>query len=116
MVSQPTMRWLFGSRTCLLGLTAALFLFVACGQNEGGRCQVNSDCASGLTCNNGLSGNGQCVSSSTVVANNDAALKSDLANDETAPATSDVGTEAAVMSTPGAEPVDADSLDTGSVD
>jgi hypothetical protein len=70
-----------------------------------------------------MTGNGLCVSSSTVVANTDA--RSDLADDEKAAATSDVGTEAAVMSTLDAEPVDAgsldvpvdaDSLDTGSVD
>jgi hypothetical protein len=69
------MRCILGLRTCLLGLTAILLLFAACGQNEGGRCQINSDCASGLTChdNTGSLGNGQCVSSSTVVTNNDAA-------------------------------------------
>ena len=123
MVSQPTMRFIFAPRTCLAGLTAILLLFAACGQNEGGRCQIDSDCGSGLRCNQGMTGNGLCVSSSTVVANTDA--RSDLADDEKAAATSDVGTEAAVMSTLDAEPVDAgsldvpvdaDSLDTGSVD
>jgi hypothetical protein len=72
MVSQPTMRCILGLRTCLLGLTAAFFLFAACGQSEGGRCQINSDCASGLICTNGSSGNGTCGPSITVVSNNDA--------------------------------------------
>jgi hypothetical protein len=47
MVSQPTMRRILRTGTCLLGLSAIL---AACGQNEGGRCQVTSDCGSGLVC------------------------------------------------------------------
>jgi len=65
MVSQPTMRCILGLRTCLLGLTAILLLFPACGQNEGGRCQIDSDCASGLKCRD-TSGNGVCENPASV--------------------------------------------------
>ena len=67
MVSQLPMRRILGLPTCLLGLTAALLLFAACGQNEGGRCQVASDCASGLECRDGQTGNGRCVPQGAVV-------------------------------------------------
>ena len=117
MVSQPTMRFILAPRTCLLGLMAALFLFVACGQNEGGRCQVNSDCASGLKCNS-TTGNGQCVSQSTVPANNDAALAKDEAEDQPAVSGSELGIDTVVTQESDAETIDAEalSLDAGAVD
>ena len=87
------MRWTLGSRTCLLGLTA--FLFTACGQNEGGRCQTNSDCGSGLECRNGLTGNGTCQYPGTATSS-DAALTSDLGEDIPAASGSEVGAEAGV--------------------
>jgi hypothetical protein len=62
MVSQLTMPRICGLFACL----TALFLFVpACGQNEGGRCQINSDCGSGLVCKDSDKGNGTCQPSST---------------------------------------------------
>jgi hypothetical protein len=110
MVSQPTMRRIPGITFCLLGLTAALVLFAACGQNEGGRCQIDSDCGSGLSCIDGATGNGTCkypIAQGTA----DAALKSDSAVDVPVQVTSEAGTEA----TPAPE-LDADILDAGAVD
>jgi hypothetical protein len=109
MVSQPTMRCILGLRTCLLGLAAVLFLFAACGQNEGGRCQINSDCASGLTCSD-TGGNGVCQNPNAVVVV-DAAPKRDLVDDVTLPLSSDVGAEDLA-----APEMDAESVDTGAVD
>jgi hypothetical protein len=103
MVSQPPMQRILGLPTYLLGLTAALLLFAACGQNEGGRCQVNSDCASGLKCNS-TTGNGICVSQNTVPSNNDAAPDLSVMSGP------EVGIDTEVTST-----IDADTLDTGAV-
>jgi hypothetical protein len=74
------MRRILGTTFCLLGLTAVVLLSVACGQNEGGRCQVNSDCASGLICNQGSTGNGTCGPQIVVVAptNDASSAKDDL--------------------------------------
>ena len=93
MVSKPTMRWTLGSRTCLIGLTA--FFFTACGQNEGGRCQINSDCGSGLECRNGLTGNGTCQYPATATTG-DAALTGDIGADMPLASGSEVGAEAVV--------------------
>jgi hypothetical protein len=111
MVSQPTMRFIFAPRTCLAGLTAILLLFAACGQNEGGRCQINSDCASGLTCRSDTSGNGVCSNPNAAAVVVDAAFQSDLPKDETLPFNSDVGAEALP-----APEMDAESVDTGAID
>jgi hypothetical protein len=62
MVSQLTMPRILGFFACL----TAIFLFVpACGQNEGGRCQIDSDCGSGLVCRENTNGNGRCRSTAT---------------------------------------------------
>ena len=121
MVSQPTMQRILGLPTRLFGLTAALLLFTACGQNEGGRCQVNSDCASGLICSD-TSGNGTCRNPS-LVGTNDAALKSDVAQDDVASPTEDapspsseVGAEAMAMPGLDAESVDAGTADSAGLD
>ena len=116
MVSQRTMRCILGLRSCLLGLTAVFLVFAACGQNEGGRCQINSDCGSGLTCQNGSSGNGQCVSSSTVVTNNDAASDMSVAaGPEVGIDAESLDSEAATFdANPGT--VDSDSLDSTALD
>ena len=106
------MQRILGLPTCLLGLTAALLLFAACGQNEGGRCQVASDCGSGLTCVDGTSGNGQCKYPST--GTNDAA--SDQAEDTTGSLTSEAGAEAVMTSQIDAESVDAGVVDSDSLD
>jgi hypothetical protein len=60
MVSQRSMHQTFVPSSWLLWLVVVAGLGAGCGQNEGGRCQVNSDCASGLVCLNGSSGNGEC--------------------------------------------------------
>jgi hypothetical protein len=121
MVSQPSMRRTPGTTFCLLGLTASLVLFAACGQNEGGRCQIASDCASGLQCNNGATGNGTCGPQNVVVTQNDAALKdaalkNDVAEDVAVPLTSEVGSEAGVTPEVDGEGIDAGSVDSDSLD
>lgn len=108
MVSQPTMQRIFG----FLGLTAVLLSSVACGQNEGGRCQVTSDCASGLICNeDGTTGNGKCKYPNSVAPTSDAALAKDLAEDLPVVSGPEVGIDA--VATP---EIDAETIDTGSVD
>jgi len=116
MVSQPTMQRIFGLPFCLLGLLAALVSFAGCGQNEGGRCQVDSDCGSGLTCKDGPSGNGTCRNPSSVT--NDAALTSDLADDVPLSPGPEVGVDAVVSPESDAETLDiaAVTLDAGAVD
>jgi hypothetical protein len=75
MVSQLTMPRIFGLFACL----TALFLFVpACGQNEGGRCQVNSDCGSGLYCSGNNLGDGICTSNASRDVISDASTNSDV--------------------------------------
>jgi hypothetical protein len=45
-------------------LAGSLVLFAGCSQGEGDRCQINSDCASGLFCApTGSPGNGICQNS-----------------------------------------------------
>ena len=101
-------------RTCLVGLVASFFLFAACGQNEGGRCQVDSDCGSGLTCKDGTSGNGTCRHPGSVTT--DAALTSDLADDVALPLASEAGVEALVTRAIDAESLDTAAVDSGSLD
>ena len=110
MVSQPTMQRIPGITFRLLGLTAVLLVFAACGQNEGGRCQIDSDCASGLTCSDGQTGNGTCKNP-IVQGTADAALRSDLALDVPVQVTSEAGTEAVPV-----PELDADALEIGAVD
>jgi hypothetical protein len=102
--------------TTLLG--AALLL--GCGQNEGGRCQIDSDCASGLTCQDYSSGNGRCRSNSFVP---DAAPAADAGADVTPVTPADAGDvftplpdtapDTAAADTEAVVPVDADSVDSG---
>jgi hypothetical protein len=70
------MRRTFGSSVCLCASAIALLLASGCGQGEGERCQVTSDCADGLVCDQGESGNGLCKPS-YAVATTDAAQKLD---------------------------------------
>jgi hypothetical protein len=72
MLSQPSMQ-----RICrAIPSLALLFLLTqGCGQNEGGRCQVSSDCASGLECRE-ASGNGTCQPKGSTSAVRDAAPSS----------------------------------------
>lgn len=56
----------------LLGLAAVAMSAFGCSQGQGDRCQVNSDCSSGLECKDVVNGNGTCQSS-TSSASQDAA-------------------------------------------
>jgi len=65
MVSQPSMPRTLAHSIPLPALLLCLCFLAGCGQNEGGRCQINSDCASGLVCSDNT-GNGVCRSPSAV--------------------------------------------------
>jgi hypothetical protein len=80
MVSQRSMQRTFAFGSWLIGLATILWLVPGCGQNEGGRCQVDSDCASGLFCRDGNTGNGVCEARGTTGAA-DAAPGPDAAPD-----------------------------------
>jgi len=71
---------LFAFRSCLPGLVLSLLFAGGCGEDEGGRCQISSDCASGLTCFGGETGNGVCRAN-TPAGTNDAAAPTDVAPD-----------------------------------
>ncbi len=71
------MRPILASPIFLLGSAIVLLFANGCGQGEGGRCQIDSDCASGLTCDKGETGNGTCISGSGGGLSADAALKED---------------------------------------
>ena len=73
------MRQIFAFPFLLRASAIALFFAGGCsGRSENERCQVNSDCASGLSCDQGASGNGLCKPSNAVVSTPDAASKSDV--------------------------------------
>jgi len=126
---QSTHRAAFG----LFGLSLLLVCAGGCGQNEGGRCQVNSDCASGLVCDMGTTGNGRCVGTLSTVTDAAADLPattgSDLAPAADVPTVgSEAGPETSVidgaqgdlaesgMGEVDASERDAAELDTGKVD
>jgi hypothetical protein len=67
MLSQPFMQATYRAAVGLSGLVLLSLLAAGCGQNEGGRCQIDSDCASGLTCEQGSTGNGKCRNPNNVV-------------------------------------------------
>ncbi len=108
--------------TTLLG--AALLL--GCGQNEGGRCQVNSDCASGLLCLDNNFGNGHCGSNTSVTPDAAPAPAADAAADVTpvTPADArdalvslpDTAADTATADSEAVAPVDAESVDSGGID
>ena len=68
------MQRILDPRSYLLPLACCLLFVGSCSQGEGGRCQINSDCASGLTCSD-TTGNGICRSNVSNPAT-DAALQS----------------------------------------
>jgi hypothetical protein len=106
---------MLGFSGCFCASAIALLFAGGCGQSEGERCQVNSDCASGLTCFEGSTGNGLCKSGSGTTLN-DAAAGVD------APVSSGPETQAEIDAEPSVdvEPVsglDATaSVDTGAID
>jgi hypothetical protein len=101
---------------CLLGLTAVLLFFVACGQNEGGRCQVTSDCASGLVCKEVTTGNGTCLYPGSTGPLPDASLEKDVAGDLPVVTEIEVGLDSAATPEIDAEVVDTGAVESGSLD
>ena len=101
-------------RFCLPGLTLLLLLAGGCGQNEGGRCQIDSDCASGLICSKGSTGNGVCRApgGSTV---DDASSATDAAEDLEPTAGPEAG-PSAVEVEPDATPAGSAGIDTADID
>jgi hypothetical protein len=111
MLSQPTMRRILRTGICLLGLSAIL---AACGQNEGGRCQVSSDCGSGLECKEFVNGNGICRRSGDT-STSDAATTSGVSSD--APSISlDLGPDVPSSSAVDLASVDSESVDSSGID
>jgi hypothetical protein len=104
MVSQAPMRRFFASSFGWLGLAAGL-VFISCGQSEGERCQVDSDCKGGLKCDQGSTGNGRCRSKSYT--GPDAALKQDASKDLLSPLSPETETDT------GSEPGHDGSTDNG---
>jgi len=100
------MRRILRTGVCLLGLSAIL---AACGQNEGGRCQVNSDCASGLACKEFANGNGICRLS------DDTSTPDAATNDDTSGEPPSSGPDLG-LDTPSSSAVDLASADSESVD
>lgn len=118
-------------------LATILLSLGACGQNEGGRCQIDSDCASGLICRGGDTGNGVCESNQ-IVSRNDAApnpasdaatdvapdAAADLAPDTTtsdllvspADASADITPDTAAVDSEAVTAVDAETVDVGGID
>jgi hypothetical protein len=127
MVSQRSMQRTYRAVFGFWGLSCLLLLGGGCGQSEGGRCQVGSDCADGLVCSEGTTGNGVCRAPGAVgtlgkdAAASDAAA-SDTATDlasatgpETPRSGPEVGPEAATpdLAEPDAAESEAGSVDTG---
>jgi len=109
------MRRILGLSGCLCASAIALLLASGCGQTEGERCQINSDCADGLTCQGeGISqGNGVCKPANAVTSST-----KDAAADATEPSTPvEPQVDAATADAPFAPVPDASvALDTTTVD
>lgn len=74
---RPSLRLAIGFPGCLCASAIALLFATGCSRSAGERCQVNSDCASGLVCSiENSTGNGICKST-TGSTFTDAALGSD---------------------------------------
>lgn len=99
MVSQRSMHRTLASLPWLLGLAVVLWLAPGCGQDEGDRCQVVSDCASGLVCLGGETGNGICRRPGAI-GNNDAAPDLPASGPEAEPPTPDVAPESTDLAAP----------------
>ena len=103
MVSQRSMHRTFASSSWLLGLAVVLWLAPGCGQDEGGRCQVDSDCASGLECSDNT-GNGVCrkpgATGRTDAAVPDAASDLPVSGPETEPPILDLAPERTDLAAP----------------
>jgi len=120
------MRRILGFSGCLCTSVLGLLLASGCGQSEGERCQVDSDCASGLKCSEGSTGNGTCKQPSAVVSSKDAAVSLDGPLSSLPEVEPQVDAETVVDSTPASQPdaavgrdttaLDVMSVDTGSID
>jgi len=111
---------LFAFRSCLPGLVLSLLFAGGCGEDEGGRCQINSDCASGLVCR-GTTGNGTCMlPGAGTTAGGDAASTNDAPEDVApvaGPETEPAGIEVEpVEAEPASTPLDAESIESGAID
>ena len=103
-------------RFCLPGLALLLLLAGGCGQNEGGRCQITSDCASGLVCSEGTTGNGVCRAPGGSTAN-DASIATDAAEDLEPAAGPEAGPSAVEVEVePDTAPASSAEIDGGAID
>jgi hypothetical protein len=99
---------------CLSGLALLLPLAGGCGQNEGGRCQISSDCASGLVCSDGTTGNGVCrAPGGTSVT--DASIAKD-AEEDLLPASGPETDPSEVEVEPDTAPAGSAEIDSGAID
>ncbi len=115
MLSPPSMPFMNRAALGLPGLALLFMLAGGCGQNDGGRCQVESDCASGLVCQNGSTGNGRCERPGANAGGNDAAVRSDLPVEPSADVAPDQAQAAEVerdLAQPDSATADASALDT----
>ena len=109
MVCQPTMRRILRTGICLLGLSAIL---AACGQNEGGRCQVSSDCGSGLECKP-VNGNGIC---SRIGDNSTPDAATGASSDAPSSSSLDLGPDVPSSSAVDLASVDSENVDSSGID
>jgi hypothetical protein len=100
---------ILGSCMRLLALTAIPLFSMACSEGLGGRCKDNSNCSSGLVCNDGASGNGTCeYPTAAGTSTSDASATQDQAEAESVTFTpnSEVGSEYDVVPAMDAAAVD----------
>jgi hypothetical protein len=103
------------SLLCGLGILASLSFAAGCSQGEGERCQITSDCASGLVCDGaGSTGNGVCRKT-TSANKNDAATEPGPGEDASVstPDTEPSLGEDSAVSTPDTEPATVDGQPAG---
>jgi len=96
-----------------LALTAISLSFIGCSEGLGGRCKDNSNCSSGLICNDGASGNGTCeYPKAAGTSTSDASATQDQAGAEsvTFALNSEVGSEYDVVPAMDAAAVDGDAV------
>jgi hypothetical protein len=105
-----------GFSACLRAAAIALLFASGCGQSEGERCQVNSDCASGLTCEDRREGNGICKSSHGTTVTDAAVDASVPESDVQASVDAEPVSVSDATSALDTATVDAMSVDTGAID
>jgi hypothetical protein len=114
------MRRILGLSGYLRASAIALLFASGCAQSEGERCQINSDCADGLTCQGeGFSqGNGVCKPASSAVTGTKDAADDEAPDTVPVEPSIDAGSVSApdVAVTPDTTSVDVTSVDTGAID